>query len=230
MADRIIEILTPAVSTSLISLDEAKLMMGLALTDPSEDQQLSFWCDVNSETVARMCNRVFAREEVREEWRELNGGWRIFPSHWPIKQEDIISVESPIGTLLDPTTGGYELEEASGKIEIFGTVPLPTGDTQYYSGGAAWTEPVAIHYWGGYNLPAEAPNPLKRAVAMLNLQSKLLSSLGTIAGIRALSHKEARVMFHDPSKLLSLALGGKGAGGIEASIWGLLSHYVHLEV
>ena len=119
MADRIIEILTPAVSTSLISLDEAKLMMGLALTDPSEDQQLSFWCDVNSETVARMCNRVFAREEVREEWREIGSqlSWpgyyypdyvpyysgtalrsdatRIFLSHWPVDPADIESVESP---------------------------------------------------------------------------------------------------------------------------------------
>jgi hypothetical protein len=222
MADRIIEILTPATSTSLITLDEAKLMMGLALTDQSEDQQLAFWCDINSETVARICNRVFAREEVREEWRELNGGWRIFPSHWPIKQEDIISVESPMGTVLDPITGGYELEEQSGKIELFGT--------DGSSGGAAWAEPVVVHYWGGYNLPNEAPLPLKRAVAMLNLQNKLLSSLGSIAGIRALSHKEARVMFHDPSKLLSIALGGKGAGGIEAAIWDLLSHYVHLEV
>jgi hypothetical protein len=236
MADRIIEILTPAVSTSLITLDEAKLMMGLALTDPSEDQQLSFWCDVNSETVARMCNRVFAREEVREEWRELNGGPRIFPSHWPIKQADIISVESPPGTVIDPGnpgSTGYELEEESGKIEIFGTVPTgyPSyNDAYYYSGSAAWVEPVVVHYWGGYNLPNEAPLPLKRAVSMLNLQSKLLSSLGTIAGLRALSHKEARVMFHDPSKLLSIALGGKGAAGIEASIWNLLSHYAHLEV
>jgi hypothetical protein len=176
-----------------------------------------------------MCNRTFAREEVREEWRELNGGYRIFPSHWPIKQEDIISVESPLGTVLDPTTGGYELEEQSGKIEIFGAVPSSSGQS-YMSGAAAWTEPVAVHYWGGYNLPKEAPQPLKRAVAMLNLQSKLLFSLGTIAGIRALSHKEARVMFHDPSRILSIALGGKGAGGIEASIWSLLSHYVHLEV
>ena len=222
MADRIIEILTPAKSTTLLTLDEAKLMMGLALTDPSEDQQIAFWSDVNSETVARMCNRTFAREEVREEWRELNGGWRIFPSHWPIKQADIISVESPAGTVLDPITGGYELEERSGKIELFGTDGA--------SGGAAWAEPVVVHYWGGYNLPNEAPLPLKRAVSMLNLQSKLLSSLGTIAGLRALSHKEARVMFHDPSKLLSIALGGKGAAGIEASIWNLLSHYAHLEV
>ena len=218
MADRVISILTPATSFGLLTLEEAKLALGMSITDASEDQQLSFWNEMNSETVMRLCNRIFAREEVREEWRELNGGWRIFPSHWPIKQADLLSVESPMGTVLDPSS--YELEEQSGKIEFFGGS----------NGSSAWVEPVVVHYWGGYNLPNEAPQPLKRAVAMLNLQNKLLSSLGTIAGIRALSHKEARVMFHDPSKLLSIALGGKGAGGIEASIWNLLSHYVHLEV
>ena len=120
MADRIIKILTPATSFDLMTLDEAKLMMGIATTDSSEDQQLSLWIEINSATVARMCNRVFAREEVREEWRELNGGHRIFPSHWPIKEEDIESVESPLGTVLDPSA--WELEEGSGKIEIFGAV------------------------------------------------------------------------------------------------------------
>jgi hypothetical protein len=161
----------------------------------------------------RMCNRIFAREQLREEWRELNGGYRIFPSHWPIKQADLESVESPAGIVLDPSN--YELEEGSGKIEIFSAV--------------AWTEPVVVTYWGGYDLPADAPLPLKQAVAMLNVRSKLLASLGTIAGIRQLSHKEARIAFHDPSKLIGIAFGA-GAGGIDAAIMNILSHYIHYEV
>ena len=215
MADRIIEVLTPATSFDLMTLDEAKLLMGLSVNDPNEDQQLQLFIDINSQTVMRLCNRIFAREEVREEWRELNGGHRIFPSHWPIHPADLESVESPAGTVLDPST--YELEEESGKIEIFSSV--------------AWTEPVVVTYWGGYELPAEAPLPLKRAVAMLNLQSKLLASLGTIAGIRTLSHKEARVQFHDPMKILEAALGGGGAGNpMQAGIMQILSHYIHYEV
>jgi hypothetical protein len=214
MADRIIKILTPATSFDLMTLDEAKLMMGIATTDSSEDQQLSLWIEINSATVARMCNRVFAREEVREEWRELNGRHRIFPSHWPIKEEDIESVESPLGTVLDPSA--WELEEESGKIEIFGAV--------------AFTEPVCVHYWGGYDLPDDAPDPLKKAVAVLNLQSKLLASLGTIAGIRGLSHKEARVQFHDPMKILEAALGGGAASSTSGAVMQLLSHYIRYEV
>jgi hypothetical protein len=215
MADRIIEVLTPATSFELLTLDEAKLLMGLSTTDTSEDAQLSLFVDINSATVMRLCNRIFAREECREEWRELNGGYRIFPSHWPIYDGDIESVESPMGTVLDPSA--YELEEESGKIEFFGA--------------CAWTEPVVVTYWGGYDLPDDAPLPLKRAVAMLNLQSKLLASMGTIAGIRTLAHKEARVQFHDPVKILEAALGGGGAGNpMQAGVMQILSRYIHYEV
>jgi hypothetical protein len=218
MSDRIIQVLTPATSFDLTTLDEAKLLMGIATTDTSEDAQLQLFLDINSATVMRLCNRIFAREEVREEWRELNGGCRLFPSHWPIYAGDIESVESPMGTVLDPSM--YELEEESGKIEIIDpTVFLAT----------AWVEPVVVTYWGGYNLPDEAPLPLKRAVAMLNLQSKILASLGTIAGIRTLSHKEARVQFHDPSKILSAVLGSSGTP-MSSGIMQILSHYIHYEV
>jgi hypothetical protein len=212
MADRIIKVLTPATEFDLMSLDEAKTLAGISLADTSEDAQMTMFVDINSATVMRLCNRIFAREEVREEWRELNGGNRIFPSHWPIKTADLEKVESPLGTVLDPSA--YELEEDSGKIEIF---------------GAAWIEPVAVTYWGGYNLPADAPPPLKTAVAMLNLQMKLLASLGTVAGIRTLSHREARVQFHDPSKLLQAAFGS-ASGSAGAAIMNILSHYIHYEV
>jgi hypothetical protein len=219
MADRIITVLTPATDFDLMTLEEAKMLAGIAATDTTEDQQMQMFIDINSATVMRLCNRIFAYEEVREEWRELNGGCRLFPSHWPIKETDIESVESPIGTVLDPSM--YELEEASGKVEFMGAGGL----------AGAWIEPVAITYWGGYNLPDEAPLPLKRAVAMLNLQSKLLASLGSIAGIRSLSHKEARIQFYDPVKILEAALGGAGASNaMQSSIMQILSHYIHYEV
>ena len=198
------------------SLDEAKIFLGLSLNDPSNDDQTRLFLQINSSIVSRMCNRVFGREEVVEEWRELNCGNRIFPSHWPISQTDLISVESPAGTLLTVTTD-YELEEESGKIEIFSS--------------SAWLEPVVVHYWGGYELPEDAPDPLKQAVALLNLNSRLLASLGMMAGIRTLSHKEARVQYHDPARILQAVMGqaGKG-GGLESSLMGLLSHYIHYEV
>jgi hypothetical protein len=236
MADRTIEILTPATDSDLMTLDEAKQLMGLSLTDTTEDAQLQLFIDINSATIARLCNRIFAREEVREEWRELgcqlswpgyyypdyvpyysgtvgrSDAHRLFLSHWPVEAIDIESVESPPGTLLDPSA--YEIETLSGKLECL------TG---------SFVEPVVVTYWGGYNLPEDAPLPLKQACALLNIQSKLLASLGMLAGIRLMAHKEARVAFHDPLKILEAAMGGKGSP-TQMAVMNILSHYIRYEV
>lgn len=211
MADRNVQVLTAATNFDLVTLDEAKQMLGISLTDTSDDAQLGLFIDVNSATISRLCNRVFAREEVSESWRELNGGNRVFLSHWPVKQADIEAVQSPLGTMLSPDD--WELEEASGKVSFF---------------GAAVVEPVIITYWGGYNLPDEAPAALKHAIAILNLQSRLLATLGTIGGIHQLSHKEARISFHDPSKILAAAMGQAGAA--INPLMQVLSHYIRYEV
>jgi hypothetical protein len=236
MADRTITILTPATDSDLMTLDEAKQLLGLSLTDTSDDAQLQLFIDVNSATVARLCNRIFAREEVKEEWRELgcqlswpgyyypdyvpyysgtagrSDAHRIFLSHWPVQAPDIESVESPQGTLLDPSA--YEIETESGKLECL---------------IGSFIEPVVVTYWGGYNLPEEAPFPLKQACSLLNVQSKLLASLGSIAGIRMLSHKSARIAFHDPLKVIEAAMGGKGSP-TQMAVMNILSHYIHYEV
>jgi len=212
MADRIIKILTPADSFALMTLEEAKTLLGKSLTDTSEDPLFTMLIDINSATVARLCNRVFAREEVHEEWRELNGGHRIFPSHWPIKEDDIESVES--GGVVLSAGVDYELEEESGKIETF---------------NGAFAEPVIVTYWGGNELPTDAPLPLKQALSLLNLQSSLLASLGNLAGIRSIAHKEARVQFYDPSHILGIALGSSGSS-VGAAINNILSRYIHYEV
>jgi hypothetical protein len=236
MADRIVTVLTKATDWDLLTLDEAKLLMGLSLVDTSGDAQLELFTDINSATIARLCNRTFAREEVREEWRELGSqlrypgyyfpdppigyysgvatsdAHRLFLSHWPVHPEDIEAVESPAGNVLDPST--YEIEEDSGKLETFNGV---------------FQEPVVVTYWGGYRLPEETPPPLKQACALLNVQSKLLSSLGLLAGMRLLSHKSARVAFHDPLKLLEAAMGGKGSA-TSLAVMNLLNHYSRFEV
>lgn len=212
MADRSITVLTPATNFDLATLTEAKLLMGMSLTDTSDDQQLQLWIDMNSATIATMCNRTFAREEVSETWRELAPGHRIFLSHYPAHAVDIESVTAN-GVLIDPSL--YELEERSGKLSIF--------TSQY------WAEPVVIQYWGGWILPDEADMALKRALALLNVQSKLLASIGTIGGIKQLSHKEARVGFHDPMAILAAAMGGAGSP-VSQAIMNLLSHYMRFEV
>jgi hypothetical protein len=237
MADRTITVLTRATDADLMTLDECKLLMGLPVAGASSDAQLELFTSINSATIARLCNRTFAREEVREEWRELgcnlpypgyyypdppiayysgtyrSDATRLFLSHWPVHPGDVESVESPMGTVVDPST--YEIEEDSGKL--------------FAVGGTIFQEPTVVTYWGGYRLPEESPLPLKQACALLNAQSKLLASLGLLAGMRLLSHKSARVAFHDPLKLLEAAMGGKGSPTTMA-VMNLLNHYIRLEV
>src|SRR4051794_15783523 len=116
MADIIIKIITPAVDFALLTLDELKIMLGIAANDTTHDPQLQQDIDWYSATVSQITNRVFAKETVRETWRDL-GSRRVFLSHWPVKEGDIESVESPRGTLMPGTD--YELEEGSGKLSLF---------------------------------------------------------------------------------------------------------------
>ena len=62
-----------------------------------------------------------------------------------------------------------------------------------------------------------------------DVQSRLLAQLGTVAGIRMLSHKEARVAFHDPLKIIEAAMGGKGSP-MSMTVMNILSRYMRLEV
>jgi hypothetical protein len=107
------------------------------------------------------------------------------------------------------------LEEKSGKLECL------TG---------AWLAPcVIVTYSGGYHLPDEADLPLKQAVALLNVQSKLLASLGAYGGIRLLGHKEAKVSFQDPVRMLEAAMGGAGSP-THMAVMNILRPYMRLEV
>lgn len=191
MADVIIKIIEPADTFDLLSLDEFKLMAGIAENDTSQDEEIAAQITRFSDVVATMCARVFAKEELSETWRNLNGGKRLYLSHWPVKADDIISIESPRGTPIAPDA--WEIEEESGKIELFGVQSA--------------TEPIVVTYTGGFDLPDEAPPALKQATELLMREYRALSARLGLGGIRSISHKEARVMYFDP-----LAAQSKTAG------------------
>jgi hypothetical protein len=209
MADIITKILTPAPTYDLLTLDEIKSAVGVPPTDTSQDAQLAEDITRYSDIVATLCNRVFAKEEVRETWRCL-GSRRVFLSHYPALETDIASVESPRGSVLDPSA--YEFEEKSGKLELFATR----------------SEPIVITYTGGYDLPDEAPPALKQVCEIMLLEGRALRrSFGT-SGIRSISHRDSRIMFFDP--LVSGAKAASQFGYSINSINSLLSSYIRIEV
>jgi len=208
MADRTIKILTPATNFALLTLEELKTLLGMNPADTSNDAQLQQMIDWYSATVSQIANRVFAKEKVRETWRDINDR-RLFLSHWPVKEADIESVETPAGT----ENVAYELEEASGKVSLFG--------------GRA--EPIVVTYTGGFNLPDEAPDDLKAAASVLVRAGRTAAQRDAISGIRSISHKGSRVMFFDPNAQGGGSAGGTTEGAIKA-VHALLYHYSRLEV
>jgi hypothetical protein len=214
MADRVLKILTPATSYDLLSLDELKTSMGIPPADTSQDAQLQMLISRFSDTIATLCNRVFAYEELRETWRctfydNANVMKRVFLSHYPVTEADVLSVESPSGTVLDPAD--YVVEERSGKIELL----------------TYWAEPIVVHYSGGYLLPDDAPPALKQACELLIREEQMLMNRLMTSGIRSIAHKESRIQYYDPLATRSQTTGGAGIGSAANN---LLMHYVRLEV
>jgi hypothetical protein len=208
MVDIILKTLEPADNFDLLTLDEAKLLLNI--TDDDEDASIQMLITTYSDVVATLCNRVFAKETMRETIRCLQPN-RYFVSHYPIADEaDVASVECPRGTVLDPST--YEIELKSGKIELF----------------SSRSEPIVVTYTGGYDLPEEAPPALKQATLIFIRDERIAAMRAQTAGIRALTHKESRVVFFDPNAIALKAAGLKTGEWQSTAANNLLMHYVRI--
>lgn len=180
MADIWVKVLRIADSYALLTLDELKAILNVPPTNTSEDALLQILIDQYSDVIATMCNRVFAYEQVAETWR-CSDLPRLFLTHYPVADADIVSVESPRGNILDPAS--YEVENASGKLRIEG----------------AFAESITVTYSGGYVLPDAAPQALKAATGMLIQGARLQGRM--TSGIRSLQHRDIRVQYFDPVQM-----------------------------
>jgi hypothetical protein len=215
LADRIINVITPATNYNLVSLDEIKIMFGMLTTDTSQDVLLNDYISQYSDMIATYCNRVFAKEELSEIWRcteydQINGMKRLFLSHYPLDKTYSIVLESPTGTTMDPAS--YAIEWKSGKIELLGTN----------------TEPIKVTYLGGYLLPNETPPALKQATMLMIREGQALMQRLAVSGVRSISHKDSRVMYFDVNQLSKTGAGVTGL--INSVINNLLMHFVRFEV
>lgn len=215
MVDIIIKVLTPADNIDLLTLDEARLMiLNMPGGIPPTDEQLQQLITQYSATVATLLNRTLGYQTVRETWRDFEPDYntasrRLFLSQWPIKEDEITSIEAPRGTPL--AASGYEVEEKPGKVELFN--------------GAA--DPIVIEYSGGYKLPDEAPPDLKQAVGLMIRQYRFQNVIAS--GVRSVAHKESRVQYFSPKDMVAVA-PVTGGVNISSTIDSLLSHYRRIEV
>lgn len=208
-------IIEAAKDISLLTNYEARLALNLVSSaDETTDDLLEMLIEWSSDEIATTCNRTFAKETLKAVYREINtGAKRLQLSHYPVV--DIESVDSHGNTLVEDVD--YEVDWDAGKLTRL---------------GATWFGPVTVIYTGGYDLPAETPKALRNATLLLSREAYFAAQRGD-ATIRMVSHKDARVMYFDPSLMVrALASGGSGKGGSPAirRIQDLLTAYIHLEV
>jgi hypothetical protein len=214
VADVTEKVLTPATSYDLMTLDEAKLLLGINPADNTQDDLIAMLISTYSADVSVRCDRRFGRERVQETWRDVYNG-RLALRHWPVKQTDI---ESVVAGGSGVAVGSYELEERSGKLSFVAANDATT---------SVWPQSVIVTYTGGFNLPDDPSlelQGLKRAVALLIMEYKMRLVQAQVAGIRQVSHREARVTFFDPNAVLIRMAGAKTPS--TQAVDALLSNYI----
>jgi hypothetical protein len=205
MAKPFVNVLTPADSVGLISIVDAKMLLGISAGDTSTDPQLQMLIDQNSMVLAALANRdTFAKERVEEWWRCVSpvccpdGTCQVYLTRYPVKLADLESVETPIGYPVDPLN--ILLEENTGQLV------LPGG-----CGGE-----IRVVYTGGYDLPDEAPLPLQQAAGLMvqKYRTEATQAATGGSGIRMIAHKDSRIMYYSPK---DMAAGGGTTGGSSVS-------------
>ena len=217
MADIVTDVIDPALTQDLISLADAKLMLGIDTADTTQDAQLQLLISQNSASIATLCDRVFGREKVRETWRCVgpvccpDGAARIYLLHYPAALADIESVETPEGTIIDPAD--WDLDSRSGKLTVFG----------------GYSEQIVVTYTGGYVLPDEAPLDLQQLAGLMvrSFRTEAAKEATVGSGVRLLAHKESRVMYYSPRDMASASsVSGSGGGtAADKALERVLQHY-----
>jgi hypothetical protein len=211
------EITLPATMHDLITLDECKLMLGIAVGDTSQDAQLQMMITQNSLLIAELCNRgprgdnhTFGKETLIETITDIGEDQSVWLSHYPIDPGDIITIDANGVAITE-----YKLDPRTGKLGLVN--------------GGAWAEPVVVEYSGGFNLPDEAPPPLKQICAAFMREERTKNQQAAVAGIRRVAHRDASVQFFDPNAVtIAQSKGGGGSPALQAA-QKLLMKYTRIE-
>lgn len=152
-----LEIVTPASSTRLTTLDAVKADLGLS--GSASDEALGALIDQFSDAIAAWCGRTFGAATVREtlEITRLCDRQSILLERWPV-----IAISSVTVTGIALTAPDYLLDPAKGEIRYRST------------DGRFWLWPVGdtvITYSTGYALPDDddrtLPHDIERAAILM---------------------------------------------------------------
>lgn len=144
-----LDFVTPATETRLVSTDDAKAELGI--TGSANDAAVSARILEISTEIAGRCNRANFGDATAEERRQVTCGskYPLWLRHWPVTS--IVSVTED-GTAL--TGDDYLLAEGRQLLRR----DAETGHFTGWRGGD-----IIVRYQGGYSLPGGCPADLKRA-------------------------------------------------------------------
>ncbi len=204
------KIVVPAKDINLMTQYELRLALGQSSSsDETLEDMIEMLLEWQSDEIATVCGRSFAKETLVETFREINSDCkRLFLSHYPLDVVD--SVVANGITLVENTD--YEVDYENGKITRL---------------GAIWADPSIVTYTGGYDLPHETPPALKQAATLMTREAYFAATRGD-ASVRMVSHKGSRVMYFDPNAKSASASSGSSAA--RRSIESLLQSYIRIEV
>lgn len=195
---QILNVLVPATSYDLLSLDEMKLKLGIPEANTTNDALIQEIITNVSDTVARLCNRVFGYEQVEETFYQLEDdrSQRLYLTRWPVVLSDIQSITQDGSDILVNGSGlpplNWVLEEATGTLYRRTSV-------------GPWYGVIDVVYGGGYELPDEAPSMLKLAAeAVVRESYSAFIRNPSLYGVRLLSHKASRIGYYAPTMLPTL--------------------------
>jgi hypothetical protein len=185
----------------LLTLEEMKVQLRIPDTDTSKDDALMFIIDSASAQIAAMVNRVFGYAKVHETFYDITGSQRLYFSRWPVKKSEIESMTLEGADVLPATD--WVIEEKTG------TLYAPPS-----LGRAGWGGDLDVVYYGGYKLPEEAPDDLKRAVSVAARDDyyQYLKG-GALSGVRMISHKSARIQYYPQGGQTDTRGGGQATAG-----------------
>jgi hypothetical protein len=204
---QLLNVITPADSQDLVSLDEMKVKLNIPAGNTSQDALLQNLITNISEAVAKMCNRVFSYEEVAETFFQLNDEWcgapptqRLYLSRWPVVLADITSITTTVD-------GGGSLTDLLPSVNQDWWLEQETGTLYQRPDLGPWINTVEVQYSGGYELPDDAPGALKFGVeALLREGYSAWTRNPALFGVRQIAHKESRIGYYGPDMFPTLGM------------------------
>jgi hypothetical protein len=138
---RITRVITPATSLDLVTLDQAKALLGIDPADTSKDAQISQHIAATSAAINNYCDRIFVQQVYRDQVRNAYGGYgepfvtRQYPIALDVAGVPLVAV-TEAGVALDPAY--LEVYPEAGSLYRLDGTAAP------YAWNTATTPPASI--------------------------------------------------------------------------------------